>query len=286
MNRMPRTSHQTWQSLAGAMLLAYFGCVPSGPSAEELAAQRRAEAEAEARREQERADSQSRVKAFATEHLPDLQRAIDEAEQEVRVVERSMAEYAESVRALSGDVQKDENYRAFDKELRSVRNARDALTTEREGAYKDFLATTLSRDKLSPEERRAKKQRVDAAITQSDALVRTLRGMRGASPNKGSAPSVRPSLAPQGTSRASLPGAPSAQSEKKRTGRDESLPRSVLPESPAATAPKAAEVASPLRADPSAAGLAVHGPVVGTRPGFVAAPPPSVRVLGSRLGLR
>jgi hypothetical protein len=268
------------RALVTALLLATASCGPSGPSPEELAEQRRIAAEAAERRAQVERDAQSRVKAFATERLPDLQRAIDEAEREVQIVERGMNEYAASVRALGDDPDKDANHRAFSKELRSVRGVLDTLSNEREVAYKDYLATTLSREKVSGEEKRAKEQRMRAAIEQSSALVKSLRALRGAPTRAAASPPREQHTEPVRSARGGEPRVIGA---------------ARAPAAPAADAPSAARAdelavqpvaaAAPVAAaTPPPAPAAVVAPASATRPGFVAAPPPSVGVMGSRLG--
>jgi hypothetical protein len=119
-------------------LTACCGGSPCGPSEEELARRQQEQAAAAAQQkvaEEERKQQARELKAYASEHLPELARELEALNIEAAERERALQSYGKDLTMLGRKPQSDPEYTKRTKEVAEIRKVIGALERERADAF-------------------------------------------------------------------------------------------------------------------------------------------------------
>ncbi len=138
------------------------------------------------RREQERhlrnlAEAEGELRAFAQEHLPELQRVIHGFESEIERREAMLGQLAEDMRRLNREPREDPDYRRWSAAVQKMHEELDLLIEKRTDAFLAFRKFELNPDSTDDAEARAQRFRLaqDAAKEGREIFERLLREAGG-----------------------------------------------------------------------------------------------------------
>ncbi len=127
------------------------------------------------------AEAESELRAFAREHLPELQRVIHSFESEIERREAMLEQLATDMRRLNREPGEDPDYRRWSEAVREMHGELSLLKDKRTDAFLAFRKFELNPDSADDAEARAQRFRLaqDAANEGRDTFERLLREAGG-----------------------------------------------------------------------------------------------------------
>lgn len=183
---------------ASLVISSCCGSNPCGPSEEELArqAEQRQQAEKQALVAQKaREQTHRELEAYATEHLPELARELEDLKGEVASREDALQRYAKDLAALGRSANTDKEYKKRKKELEELRRIVSALEKERTDAFLAWRAFQHFPDKKDPATMQKHTRAVARAKREAEQARQLLQTLRKSDVER--AASTKPSPKPQ-----------------------------------------------------------------------------------------